>query len=89
MTQNYVESGSIVVNKTLIQQTDALGFFSRHIAEFYAEQKVLAILGIDLGSSVGPVGAMWTRDRRLSPTSELAVSCLREAAAAIRGQAKA
>ena len=89
MTQNYVESGSIVVNKTLIQQTDALGFFSRHIAEFYAEQNVLAILGIELDASVGPVGAMWTRDRRLSPTSELAVSCLREAAATIRREARA
>ncbi|MGQ0546076.1 MAG: LysR substrate-binding domain-containing protein [Betaproteobacteria bacterium] len=89
MTQNYVESGSIVANKTLIQQTDTLGFFSRHIAEFYAEQKVLAVLNVELGSSVGPVGAMWIRDRRLSPTSQLAVTCLREAAAVIRSQARA
>lgn len=83
MAQNYVESGSIVVNKTLIQRTDALGFFSRHIAQFYAEQKVLAVVDMKLGSTVGPVGVVWAKERRLSPTADLALSCLREAAASI------
>lgn len=83
MPRNYVESSSIVVNKTLIQRSDVVGFFSRHIAELYAEQRIFAVLDLELDARIAPVGAMWAEERPLSPSAELALACLRREAPAL------
>jgi DNA-binding transcriptional LysR family regulator len=82
--RNRVESGSIVANKTLIQRTDAVGFFTRQIAELYAEQKVVAVLGVKLAPVAGAVGMMWVKDRPLSPSAQLMLTSLREVAAPMK-----
>ena len=80
MPANTIESGSIIANKTMVQFSDAVGFFSRQIATLYAAQQAIRILDIDLGTSVGPVGAMWIRGQEHSPTTRMMLDALRDAA---------
>ena len=83
LAQNCVKSGSIVSSKTYIERTDGLGFFSRQIAEHFAEQRAITILKFDLGFGVGPVGMMHRKDHPLSPALELMLDSLRLAAKSI------
>lgn len=83
MAQNCIESSSMVSNKTIIQSTDTLGFFSRQIAAHFAEQKAIAVLRFNPGLRMGPIGAMWRRDRPLSPGAGLMLASLRSAARSI------
>ena len=77
---NCIESGSLISNKTLIQLTDTVGFFSKHIAEHFADQKQMAILKFESGLTLGPVGAIWRGDRALSPSVDSLLRSLRNAA---------
>ncbi|HEX5370187.1 MAG TPA: LysR family transcriptional regulator [Dehalococcoidia bacterium] len=83
MARNCVESSSMISNKTIIQSTDSLGFFSRQIARHFADQKAIAVLQFNVGLHIGPIGVMWRKDRPLSPGAQLTVSCLRDAAMSI------
>jgi len=83
MAQNCIESSSMVSNNTIIQSTDTLGFFSRQIAAHLAEQKAIAVLRFNSGLRMGPIGAMWRKDRPLSPGAELLLASLRSAARSI------
>ncbi|HUN97136.1 MAG TPA: LysR substrate-binding domain-containing protein [Bradyrhizobium sp.] len=76
-TQNFIESGSIVSNKTYIEQTDALGFFSRQIAEHFAEQGKIGMLPFELGLRAAPVGAIWKKGLPLAPAVALVLDSLR------------
>jgi DNA-binding transcriptional LysR family regulator len=80
MPTNIIESGSIIANKTMVQFSNAVGFFSRQIATLYADQQAIRILDLDLGTGVGPVGAMWLRGQEHSPTTRLLLEALRAAA---------
>jgi len=80
MALNCVESSSMVSNQTIIQSTDTLGFFSKQIAAHLAQQRAIAILRFNLGLRMGPIGAMWRKDRPLSPGAELMLASLRSAA---------
>jgi DNA-binding transcriptional LysR family regulator len=81
LPRDRVESGSITVNRMLLLRTEAVGFFTTEIAEFYAEQGGITALRVPLAPVAGAVGAMWVKDRPLSPSAQLMVTSLREVAA--------
>lgn len=83
LARNRVESSSMISNQTIIQSTDTLGFFSRQIAQHFADKKAIAVLRFNVGLHIGPIGVMWRKDRPLSPGAELTVSCLRDVAKSI------
>ena len=78
-----VESLSIIANKTILQETLAIGFFSRRIAEHYKELGIIAILPLALQQLIGPVAMMWAKERPLSPATKLMVACLEVAGKAL------
>lgn len=49
-----IESVSVVANKTLLQETQAIGFFSRHIADHYRKLGIVAVLPLEFSSLIGP-----------------------------------
>jgi len=71
-----VESLSIIANKTILQETLAIGFFSKRIAEHYTELGIIKILPLELQRLIGPLAMMWSRDRPVSPASKLMMECL-------------
>jgi len=83
MAQNCVESSSIASNRMIIQGTDTLGFFSKQVAAYLADQKAIAVLRFNLGLRMGPIGAMWRKVSPPSPSAELMLTSLRTVAKAI------
>jgi DNA-binding transcriptional LysR family regulator len=74
-----VESVSFIANKALLQTTDAIAFMTRDIARNHAESGLLAVLPLEVPGLVGPVGAMWLKNRELSPAAEGMLNALSEA----------
>lgn len=83
LSLNRIESVSFAANNALLQTTDAITFMSRSIATRYAATGVLAVLPLEARGLVGPVGAMWLRNRELSPAAEGMLQALQEAGAAM------
>lgn len=79
---NRVESVALISNKTILQETLAIGFFSKRIAEHYGDLGLVAILPLELPRLVGPVGAMWTEARPQLPATQRMLNALRKVAAA-------
>ena len=75
-----VESVSMTANKTLLQATLSLGFFSRRIAEHYQHLGLVSILPMELRNLVGPVGVMWIKDKPLLPADVAMLEALVEVA---------
>ena len=71
-----IESLSIIANKTILQETLAIGFFSKRIAEHYTELGIITILPLELQRLIGPLAMIWSRDRAISPASKLMMQCL-------------
>lgn len=84
MPTNRVESVSLVANKTILQETMAIGFFSKHIAEHYHELGLIAILPLVIPKLVGPVGVMWIADKPLLPATKRIIDALNEVARFIK-----
>jgi DNA-binding transcriptional LysR family regulator len=78
---NRVESVSLVTNWTLLRHTLCIGFFSKHIAQHYEELGLIRMLPLEIPKLVGPVGAMWIREKPLLPATQAMLNALTEVAA--------
>jgi len=79
---NRIESVSLIANKTIMQETLAIGFFSKRIAEHYRELGLVAILPLDLHDLVGPIGAMWLKSTPPLPAARNMLNALKHVAEA-------
>ncbi|MGQ0546078.1 MAG: LysR substrate-binding domain-containing protein [Betaproteobacteria bacterium] len=79
---NRVESVALISNKTILLETLAIGFFSKRIAEHYGELGLVAMLPLELPNLVGPIGAMWIRNKPQLPAVKRLLSSLKKVAAA-------
>ena len=77
---NRIESISLIANKTIMQETLAVGFFSKRIAEHYRELGLVAILPLQLHDLVGPIGAMWMKSKPQLPAVLNMISALKHVA---------
>jgi len=75
-----VESVSFTANKTLLQESLSVGFFSRRIAEHYRELGLMAILPLEVTNLVGPVGVMWVAGKPLLPAAQAMLEALADVA---------
>ena len=76
-----IESGSMTATNTVLRQTDAISFYSPHLAEHYARLGWLTVLPVDTPSATVPVGCFWLRHVELGATPRTLVGLLREVAA--------
>jgi DNA-binding transcriptional LysR family regulator len=75
-----VESGSMTATNTYLRETDAIGFYSRHLALHYSRVGMLRVLPITVPGAALPIGAVWARHTDASPAVLELIDCLREIA---------
>lgn len=82
--QPWLESASATVTEEILQQTECLGVMSGAAAERGRRRKDLAVLPLQLGTDVGPVGVVWEA-RESSPALDAVLRALRDCAAGRSG----
>lgn len=79
-----IESVCVAANLTLLQESTCVAFFSRDNAEHLARQGLLSILPLALPDLSGPVGALWLRNKPISPALRALLDALEDVAAQAR-----
>ena len=78
LTNNYIETLSIHVARTHLQVSDCLAVMAYSLANDTAQP--LHTLPLSLPRLLRPAGVLWNRNRGLTPSAKLTVSCLEEVA---------
>lgn len=78
LTNNYIETLSIHLAHTQLQASDAIAVMAYSLARDIAEP--LHTLPLSLPRLLRPAGVLWNRNRGLTPSAKLLVSCLEDAA---------
>lgn len=78
LTNNYIETLSIHVVRAHLQVSDCIAVMAGSIAKDFAQP--LHTLPLSLPRLVRPAGMLWNRNRGLTPSAKIMVSCLEEAA---------
>lgn len=78
LTNNYIETLSIHVARAHLQVSDCIAVMSGAPANDIAQP--LHTLPLSLPRLLRPAGVLWNRNRGLTPSARLMVSCLEEAA---------
>ncbi len=78
LTNNYIETLSIHVARAHLQASDFIAVMSGTPAQDTAQP--LHVLPLSLPRLLRPTGVLWNRNRGLTPSAKLMVSCLIEAA---------
>jgi DNA-binding transcriptional LysR family regulator len=79
-----IESVSLAANLTLLQESMSIAFFSRNNAEHLGAQGLIAVLPLELRDLSGPVGALWLRNRPMTPAMRGLLDALEEVASQSR-----
>lgn len=75
-----VETSSFLALTTFVQQRGAAGFMARSVALHFQKAGLIKVLPIKVPIDLPPVGLITVRGRRLTPSSEQMMACLRVAA---------
>ncbi|OJX08285.1 MAG: hypothetical protein BGO72_02665 [Burkholderiales bacterium 70-64] len=75
-----VESGSMTASNTYLRETNAISFYSRHLALHYSRVGMLRVLPIAVPGAALPIGAVWSRHNEANPAVPELIDCLREVA---------
>ncbi|MFM9899767.1 MAG: LysR substrate-binding domain-containing protein [Polaromonas sp.] len=78
-----VETSSFLALSMFVQQRDAVGFMARSVAQHFQQAGWLSVLPLDVPIELPPIGLITLRGRRLTPSSEQLMACLRLTAASI------
>jgi len=78
LSNNYIETLSQHFARSYLQISDAIAVMAGTLAKEPGQP--LHALPLGLPRLLRPAGVLWNRDRSLSPTAKLAISCLEEAA---------
>jgi len=81
MPADYVEALSVQFVLAYLQQTDAVATMTRDIAHHYRQQGLVSVLPFNFPKLMRTLGITWNRDRAMSPSTALLITCLEEAAA--------
>ena len=81
---NYIETLSTHLIRAYLQLTDAIAIFADHLSSGIPELDFLAALRLELGLVVRPIGVIWNREKPLTPSANLMLSCLEETTASGR-----
>lgn len=73
-----VESGSMTAGNALLRETEAVGFYSNHLAQYYERQGWLRKLPIAMPGISVKIGCVWMERNALHPTSRAMIQALRE-----------
>ncbi|MES2946435.1 MAG: LysR substrate-binding domain-containing protein [Pseudomonadota bacterium] len=72
-----IETSSFLALSTFVKERDAAGFLARSVGLHFQQEGLLAVLPIDVPIELPPIGLITMRGRRLTPSSEQLMDCLR------------
>ena len=72
-----VETSSFLALSTFVKERDAAGFLARSVGLHFQKEGLLAVLPIEVPIELPPIGLITMRGRRLTPSSEQLMDCLR------------
>jgi DNA-binding transcriptional LysR family regulator len=78
MPCNYIETLSTHLIRAYLQLSDAIAIFAGHLPSGIPDLDFLSALPLELGLVTRPIGAIWNRDKPLTPSANLMLSCLAE-----------
>jgi len=78
LSNNYIETSSVHVGRAYLSMSHAVGVMTGIVAK--DPMHPLTILPLSLPRLMRPVGVLWNRNRVITPSSDLMISCLQEAA---------
>lgn len=78
---NRIESVSFTANTTLLRESLAVCFFSRNNAEHLSQLGLVAMLPLEIRELSGPVGALWLKNKPLTPAARALLEALEGIAA--------
>lgn len=78
-----VSTSSFRALSTLLQQRGAAGFLARSVGLHFQQEGWLKVLPIEVPIELPPIGLITMRGRRLTPSSEQLMICLRLVAQSI------
>lgn len=82
LTNNYIETLSIQLARSQLRSSNYIAVMARTLANDSTE--LLHALPLTLPRLLRPAGVLWNRNRGLTPSAKLVVSCLEEAAVELR-----
>lgn len=71
-----IESGSMTATNTFLRESDAISFYSEHLAQHYSDKGLIHILPVDLSNLTAPVGMAWLALQERNPSLERFKECL-------------
>jgi DNA-binding transcriptional LysR family regulator len=80
MPVNCIETLSVNLRCTYLQESDALAFLGACLSTYYQTLGLIAVLPLELPKLLRPLGVAWDRKRSLSPSIKLMIKCLEEVA---------
>jgi DNA-binding transcriptional LysR family regulator len=80
MPMNCVETLSAHLLCSYLQLTDAIAFIGKDVSRHYESLGLISILPLELPRLMRPVGVVWNRQRSPSPSAQLMIECLEQAA---------
>ena len=78
LSNNYIETLSTHLVRSYLHMTDSIAVMANAVAKDPIQP--LSVLPLALPRLMRPAGVMWSRNRALTPSAQLMVECLREAA---------
>jgi DNA-binding transcriptional LysR family regulator len=87
LTNNYIETLSIQLARSQLRASNYIAVMAQTLANDSAE--LLHVLPLTLPRLLRPAGVLWSRNRGLTPSAKLVVSCLEEAAQRLRDSTSA
>jgi DNA-binding transcriptional LysR family regulator len=83
-----IETSSFLALSTFIKERNSIGFLARSVGLHFQQEGLLSVLPVDVPIELPPVGLITMRGRRLTPSSEQLMDCLRQSARASQQLAK-
>jgi DNA-binding transcriptional LysR family regulator len=75
----------VLVNASLLQETDFLGVMPQDVAERFVRLGILATLDLELPEPTGPIGLITRPGQAMTPATREFASVLGRVAAELRG----
>ncbi|MBC8640590.1 LysR family transcriptional regulator [Caballeronia sp. EK] len=88
LTNNYIETVSLHVIRAHLQVSDCIAVMADSSARNAAHPQPLHTLPLTLPRLLRPAGVLWNRVRTLTPSAQLMLSCLEEAAQRLTEEAR-
>ncbi len=83
-----IETSSFLALSTFIKERNSFGFLARSVGLHFQQEGLLSVLPIDVPIDLPPIGLITLRGRRLTPSSEQLMDCLRQSAQSSQQLAK-